>query len=82
MKLVYINDIHIFCYAQIFVILIHMDWTDTYLLHGAGYYLKSWLSLSLSKISCFLMEPEGSLPCSQKPATVPYPEPAECKMQN
>jgi hypothetical protein len=23
------------------------------------------------------MEPEGSLPCSQKPATEPYPEPAE-----
>jgi hypothetical protein len=23
------------------------------------------------------MEPEGSLPCSQKPATVPYPELAE-----
>jgi hypothetical protein len=22
-------------------------------------------------------EPEGSLPCSQKPATGPYPEPAE-----
>jgi len=23
------------------------------------------------------MEPEGSLPCSQKPATSPYPEPDE-----
>jgi hypothetical protein len=23
------------------------------------------------------MEPEGSLPCSQKPATGPYPEPAD-----
>jgi hypothetical protein len=23
------------------------------------------------------MEPEGSSPCSQKPATEPYPEPAE-----
>jgi len=25
----------------------------------------------------FFMEPEGSLPCSQKPAMGPYPEPAE-----
>jgi hypothetical protein len=39
--------------------------------------LKSWLSLSLSKISCFLMEPEGSSPCSQKFATGTYPEPVE-----
>jgi hypothetical protein len=29
------------------------------------------------KMSCFLLELEGSLPCSQKPATGPYPEPAE-----
>jgi hypothetical protein len=28
-------------------------------------------------ISHFLMEPEGSSSCSQKPATGPYPEPAE-----
>jgi hypothetical protein len=25
----------------------------------------------------FFIDPEGSLPCSQKPATGPYPEPAE-----
>jgi hypothetical protein len=25
----------------------------------------------------FFMEPQGSLPCSQKPATEPYPEPVE-----
>jgi hypothetical protein len=56
------------------------DHTDNihYLLHyDAGYYFKSWSLLSSSKISRFLMEPEGSSPCSQKPATGPYPEPAE-----
>jgi len=46
-------------------------------LHGEGYYLKSWQSLSLSKNPAFFMEPEGSLPCSQKPTMWPYPEPAE-----
>jgi hypothetical protein len=34
------------------------------------------------KISCFLMEPEGSLPCSQKPTIRPYPEPAESSSPN
>jgi hypothetical protein len=29
------------------------------------------------KYSAFFMEPEGSLPCSQKPTIGPYPEPAE-----
>jgi hypothetical protein len=29
------------------------------------------------KNPAFFMEPEGSSPCSQKPATGPYPEPAE-----
>jgi hypothetical protein len=31
-------------------------------------------------ISSFVMKPEGSLPCSQKPATGPYPEPAESSL--
>jgi hypothetical protein len=32
---------------------------------------------SLVKKISFFMETEGSLPCSQKPAAGPYPEPAE-----
>jgi hypothetical protein len=51
----------------------------TYLLHGAGYYLKSCCYSARQKIS-FLTEPEGSSPCSQKPATGPYPEPAESSL--
>jgi hypothetical protein len=31
----------------------------------------------VKKILLFFMEPEGSLPCSEKPATGTYPEPAE-----
>jgi hypothetical protein len=43
----------------------------------SGYYLKIRLSLSLSKISYFLMESKVSLPCSHKPTTGSYPQPAE-----
>jgi hypothetical protein len=32
------------------------------------------------KNSCFLMEPQGSFPSSQKPATGPYPELAESSL--
>jgi hypothetical protein len=31
----------------------------------------------IKKYPAFFTEPEGSSPCSQKPATGPYPEPAE-----
>jgi len=32
---------------------------------------------AFQKYPAFVMEPEGSFPCSQMPATGPYPEPAE-----
>jgi hypothetical protein len=34
----------------------------------------------VKKYPAFFMEYEGSLPCSQKPATGPYPEPAESSL--
>jgi hypothetical protein len=39
--------------------------------------LKADCHSARQKISHFLTETEGSSPCSQKPATGPYPEPAE-----
>jgi hypothetical protein len=44
------------------------------------------LSKADSHVACqkvaFLMEPEGSLPCSQKPANGLYPEPAGSSSHN
>jgi hypothetical protein len=34
----------------------------------------------IKKYPAFFMELESSLPCSQKPATGPYPEPAESSL--
>src|SRR5215510_15502951 len=48
----------------------------TYLLHAAESFLRSWPVFAASQeIPCIFMEPEGSLPYSQVPATRPYPEP-------
>jgi hypothetical protein len=40
-------------------------------------FLRCQKSLSYSRISPNFMKPEDPLPCSQKPATGPYPEPAD-----
>jgi len=37
--------------------------------------LKADCHSGCQKISCSLVVPEGLLPCSQEPATGPYPEP-------
>jgi hypothetical protein len=48
----------------------------TYLLtHGVEAFLRSCQMSSHSRMSQYFMEPEGSLPPSQKPSTGPYPEP-------
>jgi hypothetical protein len=48
----------------------------TYLLHGAESLLRSWPVFAASQeIPRIFIEPEGSLPYSQVPATRPYPEP-------
>jgi hypothetical protein len=44
-------------------------------LHGAEPFLRSRQLHSYSRISQRIMEPEGSLLCSQGPSTGPYPEP-------
>jgi hypothetical protein len=44
-------------------------------LHGDESFLRSCQLLSNSRISQHLVEPEGSLPCSEEPSSSPYPEP-------
>jgi hypothetical protein len=46
-----------------------------YVLHGAESFLRSCPVFAASQIPRIFMEPEGSLPYSQVPATRPYPEP-------
>jgi hypothetical protein len=45
------------------------------LTHGAEPFLRSCQFCSYSRTSQHFTEPEGSLPCSQKPSTGPYSEP-------
>jgi hypothetical protein len=49
----------------------------TYLLTCRIFFEKSIDTQFVKQYSAFFMEPEGSSPCPQKPATGPYPEPAE-----
>jgi hypothetical protein len=51
-------------------------------LHGAESFLGRHQSLFFSRITQDSMEPEVSLPRSQKPAAAPYPEPDESSPHN
>jgi hypothetical protein len=61
------------------------SWSNSLLTYLLTYLLTPWCRLLFQKLIVtkpvkkypFFMEPEGSLPCSQKSATGPYPEPAE-----
>jgi len=55
---------------------------STYLLHGAEFFLRSWLVLQLVKKFPAFLEPEGSSPYSQVPATCPYLEPTQSSPHN
>jgi hypothetical protein len=47
-------------------------------IYTAGYFLQSWeVTQHVKQQTAFFMEPEASLPCSQRPATGPYQEPGE-----
>jgi hypothetical protein len=50
-----------------------------YIISGAESFLSSWLSLSESVYFTSFKEPEGSVPCSQEPATESRPEADESK---
>jgi hypothetical protein len=48
--------------------------------HGAEPFLRSCQLYSYSRTSQNFMEPVFSLPCSQEPSTVPYPEPDQSNL--
>ena len=54
----------------------------TYLLQGAESFLRSYLVLQLVKKFPAFLEPEGSSPYSQVPATCPYSEPTPSSPHN
>ena len=54
----------------------------TYLLHGPEPFLRSYLVLPLVKKLPAFLEPEGSSPYSQVPATYSYPEPTPSSPHN
>jgi hypothetical protein len=49
-------------------------------IYGAGAFLRSRNVLSYSRNSPHFMEPEGSSPYTQEPATCPYSEPDRCSL--
>jgi hypothetical protein len=54
----------------------YVTYLFTYLLNGAESLLRSYSVCSQSRYYPHFIEPEGSLPHSQVPATCPYPESA------
>jgi hypothetical protein len=51
-------------------------------LHGAEFFFEKPLVARYSRFSQHFMESEGSLPCSQQPSTIPYPQPYESNPQH
>ena len=62
--------------------MIKLIYLFTYLLHGAESFLRSQLVLQLVKKFPAFLEPQGSSPYSQVPATCPYPEPTPSSPHN